>query len=130
MADNKPPVDDGLVERDIAGETVLGFRVAAWRETHPEHGNKFGYKYSEHWSTPTKHPNVQIERLFTEDQLRAALANSDTITRLRAAIASSDENVGRLTVVAQKEMTSSIGDDVRIVRALLVAIREKADGQK
>ena len=130
MADNKPPVDDGLVERDIAGETVLGFRVAAWRETHPEHGNKFGYKYSEHWSTPTKHPNVQIERLFTEDQLRAALANSDTITRLRAAIASSDENVGRYILVLREADANGCISYWDHVRAVLAAIREKADGQK
>jgi hypothetical protein len=60
--------------RDMAGETVLGFRVAAYRETHPEHGDKFGHSYSEHWSTPnTRDPRVKVERLFTEDQLREAL---------------------------------------------------------
>jgi hypothetical protein len=63
------------VERDLAGETVLGFRVAAYRETHPEHGSKYGHHYSEHWSTPnTRNPAVKVERLFTEDQLREALS--------------------------------------------------------
>ena len=63
------------VERDISGEIVCGFRVAAYRETHPEYGATYGYFYSDHWSTPNnKHPNVVVERLFTEDQLRAALA--------------------------------------------------------
>lgn len=61
-------------QRDMAGETVCGFRVAAWRETHPEHGDRFGHRYSEHWSTPSSHPSVKVERLFTEEQLRAALA--------------------------------------------------------
>jgi hypothetical protein len=82
---------DELVERDISGETVCGFRVAAWRETHPEHGDKYGHAYSEHWSTPnTRDPRVKVERLFTEDQLRAALTASnhaelsERVTKLEA----------------------------------------------
>jgi len=60
--------------RDVAGETVLGMRVAAYRETHPEHGAKYGHCYSEHWSTPNhKHPDVKVERLFTESAVRALL---------------------------------------------------------
>ena len=62
------------IVREMAGETVCGFRVAAYRETHPEHGDKFGHRYSEHWSTPSQHPAVKVERLFTEAQLREALA--------------------------------------------------------
>lgn len=69
--DAEPSAD---VIRDMAGETVCGFRVAAWRETHPEHGDKYGHTYSEHWSTPSKHPAVVVERLFTEGQLREALS--------------------------------------------------------
>lgn len=66
-----------LIERDLKGETVCGFRVAAYRETHPEHGDKYGHSYSEHWSTPnTRDPRVKVERLFTEDQLRAALRSA------------------------------------------------------
>ena len=78
-----------LVGRDAAGETVHGFRVAAYRETHPEHGDKFGHRYSEHWSTPnTRDPRVKVERLFTEEQLLAAIAaHSDTIEQLREALA-------------------------------------------
>lgn len=64
------------VERDMTGETVCGFRVAAWRETHPEHGDKFGHSYSEHWSTPSQNPDVKVERLFTETQLLAALSRA------------------------------------------------------
>jgi hypothetical protein len=80
-----PATETGdAVERDIAGETVCGFRVAAYRETHPEHGAKYGHQYSEHWSTPnSKHPKVTVERLFTEDQLRAAIASTpadETVT--------------------------------------------------
>jgi hypothetical protein len=66
-----------LVEKDISGESVCGFRVAAYRETHPEHGDKYGHIYSKHWSTPSyRDPRVKVERLFTEDQLRAALSTS------------------------------------------------------
>lgn len=68
----------GEVERDMCGETVLGMRVAAYRETHPEHGDKYGHSYSEHWSTPSKHPNVKVERLFTEQQVRDLLASLPT----------------------------------------------------
>jgi len=68
---------EGDVVRDIASETVCGLRVAAYRETHPEHGDKYGHTYSEHWSTPnTRNPAVRVERLFTETQLRAAIAAS------------------------------------------------------
>lgn len=64
------------VVRSASGETVLGYQVAAYRETHPLYGDGYGYRYSEHWSTPnTKHPTVKVERLFTEDQLRAAIMN-------------------------------------------------------
>ncbi len=71
---NPPTAVSGDVQRDISGETVCGFRVAAWRETHPEHGDTYGHRYSEHWSTPsTRDPRVKVERLFTETQLRAAL---------------------------------------------------------
>ena len=67
------------VVRDMAGETVCGFRVAAYRETHPEHGDKYGHRYSEHWSTPSsRDPRVKVERLFTEAQLREALARADS----------------------------------------------------
>lgn len=63
------------VTRYLNREEVLGFEVAAYRETHPEHGDTYGHRYSEHWSTPNSHdPRVKVERLFTETQLRAALA--------------------------------------------------------
>jgi hypothetical protein len=75
--------DDG---RDISGETVMGMRVAAYRETHPEHGDKYGHSYSEHWSTPTKSPAVKVERLFTEEQVRARIARTDEVVRLREAL--------------------------------------------
>jgi hypothetical protein len=64
----------GEVERHLSHETVCGFKVAAYRETHPEHGSKFGHSYCEHWSTPNnRDPRVTVERLFTEAQLREAL---------------------------------------------------------
>lgn len=72
-----PPTEPALdldIQRDLSGETVCGFRVAAYRETHPEHGAKYGHRYSEHWSTPSANPAVTVERLFTEAQLRAALS--------------------------------------------------------
>jgi len=77
-----------MVEWDVSGETVLGMRVAAYRETHPEHGNKFGHIYSEHWSTPNyRHPNVKVERLFTEKQVRDLIQQQlAEIERLSAAL--------------------------------------------
>jgi hypothetical protein len=75
------------VVRDMSGETVQGFRVAAWRETHPEHGDKYGHIYSEHWSTPnTRHPAVTVERLFTEGQLRASFSRADALETENAAL--------------------------------------------
>jgi hypothetical protein len=74
---------DTSVERDISGETVCGFRVAAWRETHPEHGDKYGHSYSEHWSTPnSRDPRVKVERLFTEDQLRTLISERVALRKL------------------------------------------------
>jgi hypothetical protein len=67
---------EGLVERTMCGETVNGFAVAAYRETHPEHGSAHGHIYSEHWSTPnTRDPRVTVDRLFTEAQLLEALSS-------------------------------------------------------
>ncbi|MBI1620314.1 Lar family restriction alleviation protein [Aquamicrobium zhengzhouense] len=84
------PVSE-LVGRDAAGETVFGLRVAAYRETHPEHGDRYGHAYSEHWSTPNyNHPNVKVERLFTEDQLR------DTLTTLSVRNAELERGIDRL----------------------------------
>jgi hypothetical protein len=62
------------VERTIDGESVGGFKVAAWRYLGPQDddGARFGYRYCEHWSTVGNHPK-KVERLFTEDQLLAAL---------------------------------------------------------
>jgi hypothetical protein len=82
------PTPDEICERDASGETVLGMRVAAYRETHPEHGSKFGHIYSEHWSTPNYlHPNVKVERLFTEKQVRDLIQQQQaTIERLSAAL--------------------------------------------
>ena len=74
----------GEMVRDISGETVCGFRVAAYRETHPEHGDKFGHRYSEHWSTPSQNPAVTVERLFTEQQLRAALSQPSQVGKEEA----------------------------------------------
>ena len=56
---------------------------------------------------------------------------ADTITRLRAAVASSDENVAELASKGyQKATWASLREIRQIVRAVLAAIREKADGQK
>jgi hypothetical protein len=80
------PVAGEDVEREISGETVCGFRVVAYRETHPEHGSKYGHHYSEHWSTPnSRDSRVKVERLFTEDQLRAALSNPPAADAVPAA---------------------------------------------
>jgi hypothetical protein len=87
---------DGPYERTISGETWNGIPVAAYRETHPEHGDKFGYSYSGHWSTPNwKHPNVKVERLFTEEALTQA-----------------DARIARL-----EDLLAEYGDRVRMARA-------------
>ncbi|MGU3457257.1 hypothetical protein ACLBV5_13195 [Brevundimonas sp. M1A4_2e] len=62
------------VQRTMDGETVCGFKVAAWRFIGPNDGDeaRFGHRYCEHWSTVGNAPK-RVERLFTEGQLRAAL---------------------------------------------------------
>lgn len=70
------------IQRDISGETLCGFRVAAYRETHPKYGDQYGHRYSEHWSTPSQNPAVTVERLFTETQLRAALSRAPEVEEL------------------------------------------------
>lgn len=99
LATKRPPYDQfggfGAMDpknyRTAALEVIEGFEVAAYREPHPEHGTKYGHRYSEHWSTPNwKHPDVRVERLFTEAQLRAALDDVPArleIKRLRQGIA-------------------------------------------
>lgn len=94
--------------RDIAGETVCGFRVAAYRETHPEHGDKYGHRYSEHWSTPSQNPAVKVERLFTEADVRALIGGRDDawnawsasesrISGLLEALKAADEALAQVT---------------------------------
>lgn len=73
MSDEK--LADG---RDMAGETVMGMRVAAYREPvrcppdcdPTEFAEIFpkgaGHRYSEHWSTP----GANAERLFVEADVR------------------------------------------------------------
>jgi len=77
--------------RTAAREVVEGFEVAAYREADRGDGSRYGYRYSGHWSTPNwRHPDVKIERLFTEAQLRAALDDVPArleIKRLRQGIA-------------------------------------------
>ena len=60
------------VQQTISGETVCGFKVAAWQYLGPNDDAKFGHRYCEHWSTVGNHPKLVV-RLFTEDQLRSAL---------------------------------------------------------
>lgn len=81
--------------RDMSGETVLGMRVAAYREPVKRPPNiradnwvafapkGVGNRYSEHWSTPGE----DAERLFTEASVRQALAAKEAeITRLRSLV--------------------------------------------
>lgn len=66
-----PSQGASLVEegRDITGETVLGMRVAAYREPVEVEGvGNVGHRYSEHWSTPGQ----GAERLFSEADVRHA----------------------------------------------------------
>lgn len=75
------------VVRFMEGETLCGLRVAAWRETHPEFGDKFGHTYSEHWSTPSQSPKVTVERLFTEADVRKLIAQREALAEALAVIA-------------------------------------------
>lgn len=70
----KAPAEGAGDERTIDGETVLGFKVAAWRYQNASDadGAPYGYRYCEHWSTPGNGAKA-VERLFTETQLRDAL---------------------------------------------------------
>lgn len=67
------PVEASGWERDIEGETFMGFRVAAWRYRQGDETDKLPHHYAEHWSTPGASA-WGIQRLFTEDQLQQALA--------------------------------------------------------
>lgn len=66
------PVEASGSERDIGGETFMGFRVAAWRYRQGDETEKLPHHYAEHWSTPGASA-WGIQRLFTEDQLQQAL---------------------------------------------------------
>ncbi len=65
------------VHRTMDGETVGGFRVAAWRYIGPQDPDdaRYGYRYCEHWSSVGNVPK-KVERLFTEEQLRAAMLSA------------------------------------------------------
>lgn len=68
----QPPVaDSGGEGRDLSGETVLGMRVAGYRWERDVLDTK-AWAYASHWSTPGE--NQQVERLFTEADVRAALS--------------------------------------------------------
>lgn len=62
--------------RDLSGETYLGFRVAAWRYRGHADEDFWPHRYAEHWSTPGAGAR-EVERLFTEDQLRAAITRAE-----------------------------------------------------
>ncbi len=73
--------------RDMCGETVMGMRVAAYREpircpadVDPAAFEEFFRRgkpntYSEHWSTPGK--GAVVERLFLEADVRTSLTRRD-----------------------------------------------------
>jgi hypothetical protein len=103
------PNQESDVTRDISGETVCGFRVAAYRETHPEHGDKYGHRYSEHWSTPSRNPAVKVERLFTEEQLRAALRSSQEKEQaLREALVDHNDLLRSAFTAAQRDAAHDV----------------------
>lgn len=73
-----PSVDAGEVERDMAGETVMGMRVAAWTWGEPLNQANLATeaadsrtmdRFATHWSTGPAH----AERLFRESDVRALL---------------------------------------------------------
>lgn len=74
---------EGIDGRDMCGETVMGMRVAGWREE-SRYGPEYGYTTSYHWSTPGAGA-VNVERLFTEADVRKMREPlCEEIKRLRA----------------------------------------------
>ena len=57
--------------RDPSGETVMGMRVAGYRWKTPVLST-WNWSFAAHWSTPGQH-QADVERLFTEDDVRALL---------------------------------------------------------
>ena len=116
MITPSPTANAQDVTRDIAGETVHGFRVAAYRETHPEHGDKYGHTYSEHWSTPnTRNPAVRVERLFTETQLLKALTGEAPAQDVTATLVEALKPFA-VEADAQERVTSFSSGDCIILR--------------
>lgn len=116
-------------ERHLSGETVCGFEVAAYRETHPEHGDQYGHTYSEHWSTPnTRDPRVKVERLFTETQLREALA-TPTPTIRAGMVASAAEIAQAIKATEYKYFGDyEMSDDQRAAVDVLVRVAQHYAG--
>lgn len=113
---------EGEVERTIDGETVLGFKVAAWRYLGPKDNARFGYRLCEHWSTPGNYPQ-KVERLFTETQLRAALASplvSERERELEGALRMAANRMDRLALEVQFDtrLRAEAADWVAEARAL------------
>jgi hypothetical protein len=121
-----------LVERDMSGETVCGFRVAAYRETHPEHGDTYGHIYSEHWSTPnSRNPKVKVERLFTESQLDEAFATITRLTAERDALRGAVEFAyGHLWMMPDVDRSIAKDDLACTARAILLGAIDKPEGQR
>lgn len=93
-----------IVTRTLSHEYVNGIEVAAYRD---ERNTPFGpmNSYSEHWSTPGESA-VKIERLFTEDQLIAAV---------EAARAEITAKVTRVDIIDHRSGTAP--EDTRPVNA-------------
>jgi hypothetical protein len=67
---------DGDVIRTLSGERVAGHKVAAWRYRAHADQDSWPYRYCEHWSTPGEGAR-DVQRLFTEDQLRSLIATHE-----------------------------------------------------
>ena len=146
--DNKPPVDDGLVER-LRRQTIIEYgkmiQVNCDGETFQSHTGDIVQTVNPDGADAAD----RIEALIAENQRlgdglveehESALVLAKDNARLHAAIASSDENVE--AYAARMKPTLFVGADgdrgphirlersiVRsLIRAVLAAIREKADG--
>lgn len=95
------------VHRTMDGETVGGFRVAAWRYIGPQDPDdaRYGYRYCEHWSSVGNVPK-KVERLFTEEQLRAAMLSAAPAPEGGAVMRAEDAPVWADGIVTDGERVS------------------------
>jgi len=125
-----PPAATEDAHRTMDGETVWGFKVAAWRYVGPQDPDdaRFGHRYCEHWSTVGNAPK-KVERLFTEDQLRAALSAAPAPEGGAVEKRMIDAGVSALSARYPILKTPIDRDDIEAVLTAALATREEAPAE-